>query len=245
MEAIDPKTLSKIKKCLALASSDNPHEAAAAMRQAKALMEKHGVSANHITMSEIGEATAKSATMARDKPANWEVHLAGMVGKTFGCKMMIGRSIYTSGYGHANEGQYIFVGLKQRAEIASYTASVLIRKCKKARSNFIAENMRGMSALGGGLKKKTTRMGDVFAEGWVLAISKLVTEFANPPEISDAIEQHINSQSSGKEAPVRTVKRSEVGENEMFAARAGMLAAAGESIQRPMSKNNDALMICN
>lgn len=59
METIDPKTLSKIKKCLALSSSDNPHEAAAAMRQAKALMDKHGVSANHITMSEIGEATAK------------------------------------------------------------------------------------------------------------------------------------------------------------------------------------------
>lgn len=244
MESIDPKTLSKIKKCLALAGSDNPHEAAAAMRQAKALMDKHGVLANHITMSEIGEATTKSATMSRDKPANWEMRLAGMVGKTFGCKMMVCRSVYKTGGGHANEGQYIFVGLKQRAEIASYTASV-IRKCKKARSSFIAENMRGLSALGGGLKKKTTRMGDTFAEGWVIAISKLVTEFANPPEINDAIELHIDAQSSGEEAQARTVKRSEIGEHEMLAARAGMQAAAGESLHRPMSKNSDAFMICN
>ncbi len=160
------------------------------------LMEKHGVSANHITMSEIGEATAKSATMSRDKPANWEMCLAGMIGKTFGCKMMVSRSLYKSGHGHVNEGQYVFVGLKQQAEIASYTASVLIRKCKKARSNFIAENMRGLSALGGGMKKKTTRMGDAFAEGWVAAISKLVTEFANPPEIDDAITQRIDAESS-------------------------------------------------
>ncbi len=245
MDSIDPKTLSKIKKCLALSSSDNPHEAAAAMRQAKALMEKHGVSANHITMSEIGEATAKSATMSRDKPANWEMCLAGMIGKTFGCKMMVSRSLYKSGHGHVNEGQYVFVGLKQQAEIASYTASVLIRKCKKARSNFIAENMRGLSALGGGMKKKTTRMGDAFAEGWVAAISKLVTEFANPPEIDDAITQRIDAESSGKEAQARTVKRSEIGEHEILAARAGIQAAAGESLHRPMSKNSDVLMIGN
>lgn len=183
--------------------------------------------------------------MSRDKPANWEMHLAGMVGKTFGCKMMVSRSLYKSGYGHANEGKYIFVGLKQQAEIASYTASVLIRKCKKARSSFIAEHMRGLSALGGGLKKKTTRMGDMFAEGWVIAIAKLVTEFANPPEVDAAIEQHIDAQTSGGEAPSRKVKRSELGEHEILAARAGMSAAAGESLHRPMSKNSDSLMIAN
>ncbi len=47
---VDPKILGKIKKCLALSSSDNPHEAAAAMRQAHALMAAHGVSAEQITM---------------------------------------------------------------------------------------------------------------------------------------------------------------------------------------------------
>ena len=66
---IDPKVLGKIKKCLALSSSDNPHEAAAAMRQAHALMAAHGVSAEQITMADIGEAHASSRTMARNKPA--------------------------------------------------------------------------------------------------------------------------------------------------------------------------------
>ena len=81
---IDPKILGKIKKCLALSSSDNPHEAAAAMRQAHALMAAHGVSAEQITMADIGEAHANSRTMARNKPAQWEGALAAMVGKAFG-----------------------------------------------------------------------------------------------------------------------------------------------------------------
>ena len=36
MAEIDAKILAKIKKCLALASSSNPNEAATAMRQARA-----------------------------------------------------------------------------------------------------------------------------------------------------------------------------------------------------------------
>lgn len=243
MESIDPKMLSKIKKCLALAGSDNPHEAAAAMRQAKALMEKYGVSANHITMAEIGEAAAKSATMSRDKPANWEMHLAGIVGKTFGCKMMVCRNLYETGNGYANEGSYVFVGLKQQAEVASYTASVLIRKCKKARALYISENLRGLSALGRGRKTKATRLGDTFAVGWVIAIAKLVSEFANPPDIDAAIEQYIDAETDGKEAKLRDVKRGEIGQLELRAAQAGILAASGESLHRPMSKNIDALLI--
>ncbi len=37
------KALAKIKKCLALGRSTNPHEAAAAMRQAQKLMAEHGL----------------------------------------------------------------------------------------------------------------------------------------------------------------------------------------------------------
>lgn len=243
MTQIDPKAMSKIKKCLALANSDNPHEAAAAMRQAKALMDKHGVSASHITMSEIGEAATKSATMSRDKPAAWEMYLAGMVGKAFGCKMMVSHERYKNRAGHINKGEYIFVGLKQQAEVASYTASVLIRKCKKARADFVAELLAGYYSLRGGIKKRATRAGDSFAEGWVIQIAKLVADFANPPEIEKAINEHIESQVSGKEAEARKVDRKDMGEAERLAMYAGIQAAAGESLHRPMSKNGDALMI--
>lgn len=245
MQSFDSKILSKIKKCMALARSDNPHEAAAALRQAKALMDKHGISASHITMSEIGESKMASTTMARDKPASWEMHLAGMVGKAFGCKMLVFRSFYENRRGHINEGEYVFVGLKMQVEIASYTANVLIRKCKKARSNFISEKTATASVTGGGRKINKTRLGDAFAEGWVGAISKLVTEFAHPAEIDEAIQQHIDAIASGEMAQARSLKLSDIGNTEILAARAGMQAAAGESIHRPMSKNNDAFAIGN
>ncbi|MTD33973.1 DUF2786 domain-containing protein [Paludibacterium denitrificans] len=45
--------IEKIKKCPALAKSANEHEAAAALRQAQALMEKFGVEDDDILMSEV------------------------------------------------------------------------------------------------------------------------------------------------------------------------------------------------
>ena len=236
MAELDAKILAKIKKCLALASSSNPNEAATALRQARALMDKHGVTSEAIVMADIGESSAQSRTMARDKPARWEVSLAAMVGDAFGCKMMVARTVATRGRVHINEGRYVFVGLKQQSEIASYTASVLIRRCKAARQKWIAEQCKGLNILGvPGLKKRVTRMGDSFAEGWVCSIAKLVTDFANPPEVDAAIEQHIKAQSRGEDAPMRGISSSDVGDLEVIAARAGMHAAQGEALYRPMT----------
>lgn len=163
---IDPKILGKIKKCLALSSSDNPNEAATAMRQAHALMVAHGVSAEQITMADIGEAQAKCHTMARNKPAQWEGALAAMVGKAFGCQMMLQRfAIIDNPKKALNEGSYIFVGITAQAQVAAYTFNVLSRKCKKARSVWIAETLKGLSNMRGG-KRRATALGDEFAMGW-------------------------------------------------------------------------------
>lgn len=236
MAEIDAKILAKIKKCLALASSSNPNEAATALRQARSLMDKHGVTSETIVMADIGESSVPSRTMARDKPARWEVGLAAMVGDAFGCKMMVARTLAQRGRVHINDGSYVFVGLKQQAEVAAYTASVLIRRCKSARQKWIADQFKGLSTNGvPGLKRRITRMGDAFAEGWVHSIAKLVTDFANPPEIDAAIERHIKAQSSGDEAPMRSMSKKDVGDLERIAARAGMHAAQGEALYRPMA----------
>ncbi len=61
------KALDKIKKLLRLAASDNPHEAAAAMRQARALMEKYRLEESDIQLSEVYECAARSRF--QDDPA--------------------------------------------------------------------------------------------------------------------------------------------------------------------------------
>lgn len=237
--SLDPNMLEKIKKCLALSTSSNPHEAATALRHAHALMEKHGVSAHEITMSDIGESKVDSKTMSRDKPAQWETKLASVVGKAFGCQMMISKFVLNKR--HLNEGQYIFVGLKHQVEIAAYTATVLIRKCKKSRQQWLSENMAGLGRGIPGAKSKMTRMGDAFAEGWVHSIGKVVADFAIPPEIDAAIAQHIAAQATGEEAgrPIR----GGIGAHESTALLMGMRAAKGESLYRPMNTEDAPLAL--
>jgi len=234
MSSIDPKILKKIKKCLALSASPNPNEAAVAMRQAHALMRQHGVDAHHVAMAEVGEAKTEIRTMARDKPANWEVALAATVGKAFGCQMLVSRMIVPKEYrAYLNEGHFLFIGQKAQAEVAAYTASVLVRKCKMARQKWIAEHRASLGAAGGN-KAKATRMGDAFAEGWVGAIGKLVADFANPAQVEDAIERHVAEIKTGDNAPTRKVKPKDIGQDEIIAIQMGVRAAKGESLYRPM-----------
>lgn len=223
------KAIDKIKKCLALASSDNPHEAAAAMRQAKALMEKFNISVADVSAADIGEAKTKSTTMARDKPAQWEANLAAMIGTAFGCKLFISR--LRSKFGNPlNTGEYVYIGLKHQAEVASYTATVLIRNCKKARSAFIAQLPCHYS------KAKKTKAGDAFAVGWTTEIRTKVSEFANPPTVQEAIEKHLDKSVTSKEdAPIRESISKQPGTLEILAAMKGSKEAQNEQLHRPMS----------
>lgn len=62
------KALDKIKKCLRLATSANPNEAAAAMRQAQALMRKHGIGQDDVSMADVMECTAVAGSK-RPRPS--------------------------------------------------------------------------------------------------------------------------------------------------------------------------------
>ena len=55
------KIIDKIKKCLALSNSDNPHEAAAGLRQAQKLMQMHGLNELDIELSDVQEMRAKAS----------------------------------------------------------------------------------------------------------------------------------------------------------------------------------------
>ncbi len=237
MQNVDPKILGKIKKCLALSQSDNPHEAAAAMRQARSLMAAHGVTAEHITMAEIGEARTKSRTMARDKPALWEGALASTVAAAFGCKLMLLRSMDTRPKGSPiNEGDFMFVGIAAQAEIAAYTFEVLARKCKKTRSTWIAGKFEGIPKAHGG-KRLATSLGDEFALGWVQQIAGLVHAFSQPHEVENAITRYVDeraNQGPEGESLTRHPKTRDARLRDLARSQ-GIHAAQGESIHRPVN----------
>lgn len=238
MQNIDSKILGKIKKCLALASSDNPNEAATALRQAHALMAAHGVSTEQITMADIGETSAKSRTMARSKPAQWEGALASVVGRAFGCQLMLRRAPIRAGLkAPLNDGAYIFVGIKAQAQIASYTFDVLARKCKKARTDWIADNLGGLSQMRGG-KRTATGLGDEFAMGWVHKIASVVQDFAQPAPIERAISDFIGARASKEQADEDLIRKAKTDDERIrgIARLHGMRAAKDESIHRPVDR---------
>lgn len=128
--------LIKIKKCLALATSNNPHEAAAAMRQAQKLMQRFDISDADVGITDVSEC----ATKARNVEAvNWEVSLAHLVAKAFSCQVhgKVCHS-YTENLRKRRDRRYVFVGVGAASEVAAYTFDVLSRQCAKDRRQHMA-----------------------------------------------------------------------------------------------------------
>lgn len=219
--AIDDKILGKIKKCLALSQSSEPHEAASAMRQAQKLMEMHGVTQADLGRADLGEAEVKSkVSVSRIK--DWELRLLHTVAKAFGCKLLWMRS---SSYNVDVFGRYILIGLKAQVQLAQYTADVMQRKLIKARGQFTT-NLP--SYLGRGEK---TVQADGFCHGWVMAVSKTVHEFALNDETKQLIDNRVKELSSAGEAKVQRRQAGAMGLN------AGFEAGQSESIHRPMGNS--------
>ena len=162
------RIIEKIKKCLRLAKSSNPHEAAAALRQAQKLMAEHDISEEAIAASEANEAPGKSS--ATDKPTMWEVMLANMVGAVFGCDIVFSRAWIAAKF--AYEGQYNFIGVGAQAEIAAYAFAVLRRQAAKARREYTRSALKRCSPAA------KVKRADQFSIGWVASVRQLAVALA-------------------------------------------------------------------
>lgn len=166
--------LKKIKKCLALGRSAEPHEAAAAMRQAQKLMDEYRVSERELQLVDAREARAPARSPAINA---WENMLVALVCDAFGCEHF---SQATSRYNEAGNWErkrtHVFVGLDATPEVAAYAFDVLARQCAKARLAHIGKQPRNCKPI-----TKTAR-GDAFAKGWVYGASEKVHAFSQPEE---------------------------------------------------------------
>ena len=154
--------IAKIKKCLALAKSDNEHEAAVALRQAQRLMQQHGITDFDIEAADIQEEATKAG--ASSHPARWECGLATRVAKAFDCEVFL-----ACGW---PVGKWTFVGAAPAAEIARYAFEVMFRQVKRSRSSYIKTALKRCGP------KSRTRRADLFCEGWVVAATALIKAFA-------------------------------------------------------------------
>lgn len=197
------QALQKIKKCLALAKSQNPHEAAAAMRQALKLMVEHNLDEQGVSLTDVSESKASTASQAN---VVWVHTLFGMVADAFGCKgyVEVGERRLSTG-NWAQHRRAVFVGVGAAAEVASYAYEVLYRQCVKARLEHVRQQPKNCKPI-----TKTAR-GDQFALGWAYGVRAMLDRFAN----SDRNQQLLENYMATKHPNLKTVesKNRAVGRN--------------------------------
>lgn len=169
------KILEKIRKCMALSSSSNEHEAAIALRQAQKLMELHGITDIDVKASQAEERRAKAS--ARNRPAGWENMLANDIAAAFGCRL-----IFCPEW---DGGRWSYIGCGPAPEIAQYAFTVLLRQVKRARAEHIDTKLSRCK------KVTKTRRADLFCEGWVRAVSSTISALVADTQRTEAIDAFI------------------------------------------------------
>ncbi|MFO8024245.1 DUF2786 domain-containing protein [Thiohalophilus sp.] len=171
------KIIDKICKCLRLSESGNPNEAAAALRQAHRLMQKHRIEEDQILAAGVGEAVIDSGN--RYNPPFWAVALSNLICEAFDSRVLVSRR-----YGRAPE--FRFIGLEQAPRVAGYCFSVLYRQLEAARETFVAN-------LGIEDRAEQERRGEVFVQAWLVRVSRTVAEFSAHAATREAVDAYIRT----------------------------------------------------
>lgn len=185
------KILDKIKKCLALASSGNEHEAAAALRQAQKLMQAHGLTDQDVLAAQAGESGVKAG--AAVKPSAWEAALALEVGEAFGCQVL---------FSTRSGGCWVYIGVGAAPEVCGYAFAVLLRQVRRARSDYISNALKRV-------KRATTktRRADLFCEGWIQTAASKLTTWDATPDQEEKVQAFISVRYPNLGKPLEAIDR--------------------------------------
>lgn len=171
------KIITKIQKCLRLAESGNPNEAAAALRQAQGMMRKYSISEAEIQSLQIEESSASSGGYYN--PPYWALALSQLVAEAFDCQVFLARR-------ETSHPQFRYIGLQHAASVAAYSFTVLYRQLRQARRVFMRE-------LALDDKREIRRQGNVFAQAWLYRITSVVAEFVADTETRIAVAEYVQT----------------------------------------------------
>ena len=166
------KIIDKIYKCLRLSESGNSNEAALALRQASSLMKKHGISDAQVMAAEVNEKATQAGE--RYNPPFWALALANLVSEAFECRNLILRQ-----YGKSPE--FRFIGLGFKAEVATYSYTVLYRNLLQAieEFKFSVEDA------------EENRRIEIFAQAWLFRVGRTVSEFIGDNSDKVILDEYI------------------------------------------------------
>jgi hypothetical protein len=168
------RVIRKIKHCLALSTSSNEHESAAAMRQAKKLMDKYRLTEMEVEMSDVGHTFG---AVAKTRLKHWESDLAQVVSDVFDCRAIQYQDVYAG----RKRVRMMFTGVSPAQDIAVYAFDTLHTKLTHDRRLFV-----------GGLRPDKRRRdgpqvrGDHFARAWIWAVADKLRALV--PQAEDDID---------------------------------------------------------
>jgi len=172
------EVIEKIKKCLALSASSNENEAEIALRQARALMDKHGI--DELEMLAAGASESQTNSFAKKSPPNYESMLAANIGTAFGCHVLFTHSKYR------HHGQWKFIGCGAAPEIAMYAFQVLYRQVKRQRAEHIKTKLKRCKTV------TKVRRADLFCDGWVRSVAGKIKDFVGSDEQTAVIDAYLS-----------------------------------------------------
>lgn len=222
------RALERIRKCLALAGSPEPHEAASALRQAAKLMQMHGITEAEASGPEVKAFRARCTTA---NPKRWQINLARIVGAQMRCTVL---TIKIRSLGKPAMF-FEYVGEGPAAEMAAYAFEQLVRQCAAGRRDFRAESRKNPYLT----TDRITKLADGWCEGWAIGIAQKLMEYAKPDPVPDSVDAHIN----GKGIPMAKERKSSIKPENIAAARAGFAAGQDVSLHRGMGKGDGPLAI--
>lgn len=230
------KILDKIKKCLALSKSPNEHEAAAALRQAQKLMERHGITERDIgaigygfervdTSIQRGKGRYNKRTGAFTAPKVpvTLAYIVNLMEDAFGV-----RPVYSTPIRETDPNWSVtYYGPEHRVVLAAYAHTVVARAVEAGWQTFLKDNVHFKKRAGG-------RAG--YYVGWLGAVRKQIEEFGMTDEEKAATDLVVKSNT-------RALTKQATSNTGIYSAPKTAGAQDGESfkLHRPMSVDRKQL----
>lgn len=208
--------LSKIKKCLALSESSSSNEAATALRQAQALMQRAGISPKEVEAS-IAEDEMIRTTEGFGQCLFLRL-VTGMICDAFGVRGMMERNP-----GVANRANIRYFGVDGRAQMACYAHAVITRAVNASWKQFLVRFPH--------LKEAGAR--EAFRIGWLQEVKAKVMAIGIAPEHVGPIDALVK-RTYKSVSELRTINR-KLSEDEILIARHGQAAGKKFDLHRPMN----------
>ena len=205
------KALDRIRKCLELSRSHEPHEAAAAIRQAQKLMEAHNITEKELGLITYSKVEVQVPIQYTKTGAPLHLtYLMQVVMQGLGVRALLGAEKRVSDYSFVTT----YYGVDSRCQMAKYVHELLFRTAHRA-WNEVRVPTRGARTS--------------FLVGWYMAVSKQVPSMALSDEDIEKLKQMRDELAPGSES----VKDNKLKLDSRH-VRQGIQAAADFRLHRPL-----------